>query len=209
MNSKPSNAINLVLILGVLIALTVWWKTNRQDAIEATAQESASKTSKKTIKRRTRVGPRTPPTTANFQTDSKDNDNNLSKDNSTEPVSSEEVELHQQEEKLADYLEHLDVLDNPNVDELTMLGEMAFDANESEAAYEHYLEVIDHHTDHPLAPFALYKLAWAEYNLGDVEAAIADMELMLEWLEVGESPMAEILRAAGPSDLAKFAAEKK
>jgi tetratricopeptide (TPR) repeat protein len=111
-------------------------------------------------------------------------------------------------EKLQEYLEHLEVLDNPIVSELTMLGEMAFDANQAEDAYEHYLEVIENHTDDPMAPFALYKLAWAEYNLGDVEASIDDMELVMEWIgdgpRDGQNPMLDALESEGPANLDLF-----
>ena len=112
--------------------------------------------------------------------------------------------LTDQERKLEAYLENLEALENPTIDELTMLGEMAFEAQENQAAYDHYLEVIDNHADDPKSAFALYKLAWTEYNLGDVDAAIEDMELMLEWMDEGDGPLEELLRTAGPNDLALF-----
>ena len=83
------------------------------------------------------------------------------------------------ERKRDAYFERLDELDNPSVDEMIVLGEMAFEANEAESAYDHYLEVIDNHSEHSSAPFALYKLARTEFNLGEVDAAISDMKLML------------------------------
>jgi hypothetical protein len=55
-----------------------------------------------------------------------------------------------------------------------------------------------------MAPFALYKLAWAEYNLGDVEAAIDDMELVIEWLGAGETQMHETVRSQVSEDLDLF-----
>ena len=120
-----------------------------------------------------------------------------------EPTATDD-ELTVEEQKLETYLEYFEALENPNVDELTMLGEMAFEAQENQAAYDHYLEVIDNHADDPKSAFALYKLAWTEYNLGDVDAAIDDMELMLEWLDEGDGPLFELLRTAGPNDLALF-----
>ena len=117
-------------------------------------------------------------------------------------------DLTEQERKLEKYLHHFEALDNPDIDELTMLGELAFEAQENQAAYDHYLEVIDEHHENPKAAFALYKLAWTEYNLGDIDAAIDDMKLMLEWIESGESPLEEMLRKSGPTDLALFEQNK-
>ena len=106
-------------------------------------------------------------------------------------------------------MEHLEVLDNPTVDELTMLGEMAFEANQVDDAYDHYLEVIEEHTDDPNAVFALYKLAWTEYNLGDVEAAIDDMALVVEWTQNETSSMEQTIGGAAQSDLKLFRSELK
>ena len=44
-------------------------------------------------------------------------------------------------------------------------------------------------------------------NRARIEAAINDMELMMEWLDYGEdSPMEQTLREAGPADLERFRA---
>ena len=118
-----------------------------------------------------------------------------------EPIEEKPTE---QEEKLEEYLELLDTIEDPNVTELTLLGEAAFDANDSASAYDHYLEVIEEHSDDPMAPFALYKFAWVQFNLGDVSAAIDDMALMLEWVDVGETAMDEAMISVASKDLEFF-----
>ncbi len=154
--------------------------------------------------RRTRKGPRKPPPASKKQLPAFSQ--TPEKAPPTEEKSEEEL-LKEKERKRKAYFEKLDSTENPSVVELTTLGEMAFDANEAEAAYEHYLEVIDNHSDDPMAPFALYKLAWTEFNLGDVEAAIEDMKLVIEWIGDGENRLDETLREEGMKDLDRFIAE--
>ena len=180
-----------ILLLGVIVLIWVFHaESSDPEVTVGKAELTPSPQASKTQKKRTRIGPRKPPPAA---MGIQPNDGAETDDGLTE-----------QERKLDEYLEYFETLENPNVDELTMLGEMAFEAQENQAAYDHYLEVIDNHSDDPKSAFALYKLAWTEYNLGDVEAAIDDMKLMLEWLEESEGPLQEMLRTAGPDDLALF-----
>jgi tetratricopeptide (TPR) repeat protein len=190
------------ITLGALIGLGfLFARSSTPHDPEGETREVAQAKADKTAQRRIRKGPRKPPPSALSPVTL------AAKEEKPEEPVQEDDGLTDRERKLEAYYEHLDAIEDPNVDELTMLGEMAFEANEAEAAYEHYLEVIEEHPDEPMAPFALYKLAWAEYNLGDVDAAIDDMELMMEWLDYGESPMEQTLRASGPADLKLFSAQ--
>jgi tetratricopeptide (TPR) repeat protein len=198
-SGKRLAGVTLAALIGV--GLLVWRDSTPREHTESQPGEMAGTEADKTAQRRVRKGPRKPPPSALSPVTPVDKE-----ENQEEPVQ-EDDGLTDQERKLEEYHEHLDAIEDPNVHELTMLGEMAFEANEAEAAYEHYLEVIEEHPDEPMAPFALYKLAWAEYNLGDVDAAIDDMELMMEWLDYGESPMEQTLRASGPADLKIFSAQ--
>ena len=199
-----------VVVALLLTGFLVWPESTPSEPTkaQATAVEQAEMNPNK---RRVRNGPRKPPPAAMAPLVKSTNEDDPSQipladfplANSSRLVDDDDG-LTDQERKLEAYLEHVDAIEDPNVDELTMLGEMAFEANEAQAAYDHYLEVIEEHTDEPMAPFALYKLAWAEYNLGDVHAAIDDMELMMEWLDYGKSPMEQTLRVSGPADLKMF-----
>ena len=91
-------------------------------------------------------------------------------------------------------------------DHLT-LGEQAFDEGNADLAYEHYLAVVEGEPDHPMAPFALYKLAWTEFNLGDLEAAADDMALVLDWTEGYDDRMSQTVHEAALDDLERFEAE--
>ena len=73
------------------------------------------------------------------------------------------------------------------VQELIQEGEKAFGDNDSERAYAYYLEVVEEHPESEAALFALYKLAWVEYNLGEYDEAVADMKMMIEWSEDAEN----------------------
>jgi hypothetical protein len=206
MNHKGRRIAGVVAFL--LTGFLVWQESTPSEPTraQATVVEPAQMNPNK---RRARNGPRTPPPAAAAPLVGSTNEENPSQlprtnDEPPEAPVDDAEGLTDQERKLEVYLEHVDAIEDPNVDELTMLGEMAFEANEAQAAYDHYLEVIEEHTDEPRAPFALYKLAWAEYNLGDVDAAIDDMELMMEWLDYGESPMEQTLRVSGPADLKMF-----
>ena len=205
---KTMAALTLFAIIGWGVRMVA--NSNSPDPRNRPGTASKEASVAKTSKRRVRTGPRTPPPQAPpIDEQSKTDDPAETADGQPEDNhgSADAEENTNQAYKLVEYLEHLEALDDPNVDELTMLGEMAFDANEPEAAYEHYLEVIDNHTDDPQAPFALYKLAWTEFNLGDVEAAIDDMELVIEWIGEGETPLQEALLTAGSQDLDRFRRE--
>jgi len=198
-------------IAGILVAaiiafgVAVWTFTSAEkQSIKAIAEANTAESDRPT-RRRARTGPRKPP--PKQQVSEAEDEAEARGDGSAPPVADHEADADDEDSKLEEYLEHLEALDNPNVDELTTLGELAFDASEAEAAYGHYLEVIEEHTDDPSAPFALYKLAWAEYNLGDVEAAIDDMKLVIEWIEGGQSRLDEVLLKAAPADLEQFQSE--
>jgi tetratricopeptide (TPR) repeat protein len=211
MRNRPNYTTILGITCGALIGLGLLvWRTSTP-SIHADAQSAETVAAdKKTAQRRLRKGPRKPPAVSTIPsappTDLFGEEDTSGHDAPTKDAqdAQDDQRLTEQERKLEEYLEHLDAIDDPNVDELTMLGEMAFDANQAEAAYEHYLEVIEEHTDDPNAPFALYKLAWTEYNLGDVEAAIDDMALVIEWVGDGETQMHEVLRTQGTKDLDMF-----
>jgi tetratricopeptide (TPR) repeat protein len=193
------------IALGLLIGLGfLMWRapTPPEDTEGAVQGESDKK-----VQRRTRKGPRKPPPLSQLpsETPSDPDDTKTPPDeDAAEAPNPKEEALAERKRKREEYHEHLDAIGDPDVAELTMLGEMAFDAGETADAYEHYLEVIEEHPTDPQAPFALYKLAWAEYNLGDVNAAIDDMELMMEWLGDSEDPLHEMLRSSGSTDLHVF-----
>ena len=83
-------------------------------------------------------------------------------------------------------------------------GEVAFGANDAATAYANYLIVVEDMPDDPMAPFALYKLAWTEFNLGDFEAAADDMALVLEWTEQDDSELGRQLHTDAVRDLERF-----
>ena len=194
--NKPPIGFTLMVAVGFI----AFHKARQPASIPSSAiqvDNTLKKTKPKPFKRRERTGPRTPPPKWDAVEET-----TTAPDNPTEETTDELRVSH--EDKLSEYLEHLEVLDNPSVDELTMLGEMAFDANQADDAYDHYLEVIEEHTDDPSAVFALYKLAWTEYNLGDVEAAIDDMALVIEWTQDGTLGMEQTIGNAAHSDLKLF-----
>jgi tetratricopeptide (TPR) repeat protein len=204
--TRTGKTLAVILLTAIIVfGMVIWNLTPAETEPTRLSEETTSAESDQLNSRRARKGPRKPPPIA--QAENPEDETGPTEDPSPEPVADHSPAPLDREEKLEEYLEHLEALDNPNVDELTMLGEMAFDANEAEAAYEHYLEVIEEHTNDPSAPFALYKLAWAEYNLGDVEAAIDDMELVIEWIEGGQTGLDEVLRKAAPTDLERFRSE--
>ena len=83
-------------------------------------------------------------------------------------------------------------------------GEVAFGANDAATAYANYLIVVEDMPDDPMAPFALYKLAWTEFNLGDLEAAADDMALVLEWTEQDDSELGRQLHTHAARDIERF-----
>ncbi|MEN0062311.1 MAG: hypothetical protein AAGA48_09170 [Myxococcota bacterium] len=88
--------------------------------------------------------------------------------------------------------------------EHVMAGERAFDEGDLEGAYANFLAVIESEPDDPLAAFALYKLAWVEYNIGEVDSAISDMTLLGEWLAEPVSNADRMLQGEVEKDLARF-----
>jgi tetratricopeptide (TPR) repeat protein len=202
---KGIGAITLAALIG--LGSLNWCGSTPRKPMEVHTEKTIQAEANKPAQRRARKGPRQPPTFSPIpsETPADPIDNaDPSQEDAPERTTHDEADLTERERKLREYLEHLEVIEDPNVAELTMLGEMAFDADEPAAAYEHYLEVIEDQPDDPMAPFALYKLAWAEYNLGDVEAAIDDMALMIEWIGDGETQMHEALLSQGAEDLDLF-----
>ncbi len=191
------------ITLIALIGIGFWWTSTTEQNPKVSNKE---KITKKADNRRSRVGPRSPP----------NNKVNPKKKSVRKIVLAPTLEQPDTEktptitpadnEKVQAYLKKLDELDEPDVADLTMLGELAFDANDSASAYDHYLEVIEEHTDDAMAPFALYKFAWVQYNLGDKQAAIDDMELVLEWIGEGETQLDDVLLSEVSTDLAFFKA---
>ena len=214
MNST-GKLITAIALIG--LGLLLWPSPTPPSTTEVEVNSDSPSSTQKSSRRRARTGPRKPPILTLSPDDPPEPTDEAVEATADETVENSEAAaedengnddgLTPQERKLEEYLEHLEALDDPNVDEKTMLGEMAFDANEAEAAYDHYLDVIDNHTDDPQAPFALYKLAWTEYNLGDVDAAIDDMELVIEWMGDSDHPMHDMLRGEGARDLDKFRAD--
>lgn len=151
-----------------------------------------------------RKGPKKPPLSRNSDRNPNPQKDSRPSIDENKKRKQEKQEKQDLKEKRREYFETLDEIENPNIHEQIMLGEMAFYANEAESAYEHYLDVVDNHSDHPMAPFALYKFAWVQYNLGDVDYAVQDMELVLEWIETGALDQEEVLRMAAPTDLELF-----
>jgi hypothetical protein len=197
------------ITLGALIGLgyLVWRASTPDKQMEGHTEEAVQPVADKTAQRRPRTGPRQPPTVSPIPAEAPESpidQEDPSEEEAPEDPTDDEEDLAEKERKLQEYLEYLEAIEDPTVSEMTMLGERAFDADEPAAAYEHYLEVIEDHPDDPMAPFALYKLAWAEYNLGDVEAAIDDMELVIEWLGAGETQMHETVRSQVSEDLDLF-----
>ena len=206
-NASRRNGVIIAAVIFLVIGV-VFLQTSpssdepvKQSELPLTKEVQKEKKTKRSI----RKGPRKPSTLQNKPTPSSNKEKEVSKqetDNVSEEKEEEESKAIQ--EKREEYFETLDAIENPSTSELIMLGEMAFYANEPESAYEHYLDVIDNHSDDPKAPFALYKFAWVQYNLGDVDSAIQDMELVLEWMETGEIKLADILEKSAPTDLEFF-----
>ena len=171
-NSSRRNGVIVVSAL-LLVVGVVFFQTSppSEESIDKSELPLTKEVQKeKKTKRSIRKGPRKPPTLQNKPTPSSNKEKEVSKqetDNSSQ--TKDEEESKEIQEKREEYFETLDAIENPTTSELIMLGEMAFYANEPESAYEHYLDVIDNHSDDPEAPFALYKFAWVQYNLGDVD----------------------------------------
>ncbi len=77
------------------------------------------------------------------------------------------------------------------------LGADAFTRGDMKTAQRHFRSIVDDSPDHPMAPFAAYKLAWTEYNLGDPHAAITELQRVVTWLrDEGRAEEAVTLREA-------------
>jgi hypothetical protein len=204
--SRRNGVIVAVAIFGVIGVVFLQTSPSSDEHVEQSELPQTKEVQKQgKTKRSIRKGPRKPPILQNKPTPPVNKEKEVSKqetDKDSEKKGEEDSEEIQ--EKREEYFETLDSIENPSTSELIMLGELAFYANEPESAYEHYLDVIDNHSDDPMAPFALYKFAWVQYNLGDVGHAIQDMELVLEWMETGEIKQAEILEKTVPTDLEFF-----
>jgi len=84
------------------------------------------------------------------------------------------------------------------------LGAERFVQGDMEAARKHFRAVADHAPDHSMAPFAAYKLAWSEANLGEFDAAIIELERVIAWLRDDERPEVAVTLREAEADLAHF-----
>ena len=175
-------------ILFILVLSVAFWIIDTQKS----PASKPARTTEKTIpmKRSPRTGPQKPPITQ--PKDKKAIPKPITKEINSQD-SNENVRKKELEKKLQLYFDALESMNEPTPEQLITLGELAFDANDAESAYEHFLEIIEENPDDDMAPFALYKFAWVEYNLGDVDAAILDMELVTEWIEMGNVKQEGIL----------------
>jgi len=195
-----SKSIIVFIILGVFF----WMFYQKKQPTSSTPQVAIEKSTPP--KRRLRKGPKKPPP-LHFK--KKETPSNPTTEKTITLESSEDVQKRELEKKLQLYFDTLESIHDPTPQELLTLGELAFDANDAESAYEHYLEIIEEETDDEMAPFALYKFAWVEFNLGDIDAAILDMELVIEWIETGDVKQEDILTRAAPEDLLFFKKSKE
>jgi len=204
----------MLLLCVVAVGSFLLMKTTEPEptTVNGSSKQIENPKKKEVVKRRSRQGPRKP---SSEILESLQKLQNAAKEASTgrndpeegsKKTSSRETDLA---EKLQEYLDVLDSIEEPSVSELTLLGELAFEANDPASAYDHYLEVIEQHSDDPQASFALYKFAWVQYNLGDVEAAINDMSLVLEWIDTESSSAEQALRPAAAQDLELFKSKKE
>jgi hypothetical protein len=93
------------------------------------------------------------------------------------------------------------------VRDLVAQGEDAMERGDLVGATIAFQRVVEGGPDDPLAPFALYKLAWCHKNAGVVDEAIADLELLLQWAQTGDVRGGEPLVAEAKKDLERFRAE--
>ena len=194
----------ITAILFILCFSAAIWRLSQQRNSTVSKPTHSTKDSIP-MKRRLRTGPKKPPT-AEFRS-KKIIPKQVLKD-TTPQKSDEDARKKELEEKLQLYFDRLASINSPTPEQLIALGELAFDANDAESAYEHFLEIIEENPDDKMAPFALYKFAWVEFNLGDVDAAILDMELVTEWIEMGDVKQEGILIRAAPEDLIFFKKSK-
>lgn len=197
------NKTMMTTIFAILVFVVIWGRNQQSDS--PPSKPHISKETSIPTKRKMRTGPQKPPAS-----------DSIRKKNTPKPTKEEDLPLQlnddakrkEHEEKLQLYFEKLESINEPTPEQLITLGELAFDANDPESAYEHFLEIIEENPDDKMAPFALYKFAWVEFNLGDVDAAILDMELVTEWIEMGDVQQEGILIRAAPEDLLFFKKSK-
>ena len=195
---------NIMIVIFTTLVFVVFWRLNQQSDSPPSKPHISTEKSIPT-KRRIRTGPQKPPIADSI---SKKNTPKATKEESNPLTLDDDIRAKDHEEKLQMYFEKLASINDPTPEQLITLGELAFDANDPESAYEHFLEVIEENPDDEMAPFALYKFAWVEFNLGDIDAAILDMELVTEWIEKGDVKQEGILIRAAPEDLLFFKKSK-
>ncbi|MFH1468871.1 MAG: hypothetical protein ABIO70_31070 [Pseudomonadota bacterium] len=83
-------------------------------------------------------------------------------------------------------------------------GAEAFARGDMEAARRHFRAIVDESPDHPLAPYAAYKLAWCEANLGDPRAASVEIRRTIHWLRDEGRPEQSVTLREALADLAHF-----
>lgn len=91
--------------------------------------------------------------------------------------------------------------------ERLMAGDAHFEEGAWAAAYPYYLSAVEEGPDSPLAGFALYKLAWVEWNLGHPEIAFQDLVLAAAWLSAHDDPQSAFLASGAEDDIAKLLRE--
>lgn len=84
------------------------------------------------------------------------------------------------------------------------VAEAAFEDGDLAVAGESYRRIVEEAPDARVAPYALYKLGWCEYNAGRPDEAVRAMEMLVDWAEAGNVPGADVLAKQAEQDLADF-----
>jgi hypothetical protein len=84
------------------------------------------------------------------------------------------------------------------------LGSEAFVKGEMETARRHFGAIVDETPNHPMAPYAAYKLAWCEANLGDHRAAVREMQRVITWLRDEGRPEKDVSLREALMDMEHF-----
>lgn len=84
------------------------------------------------------------------------------------------------------------------------LGAEHFAKGDMAAARDQFRAIVDDSPDHPMAPYAAYKLAWCEANLGDHRAAVAEMQRVVRWLRDDGRPEEAVTLREALADLEHF-----
>ncbi len=84
------------------------------------------------------------------------------------------------------------------------LGSQAFAAGDMESARRYFRAIVDGSPDHSMAPYAAYKLAWCEANLGDIDAAIVEIQRTIRWLRDEGRPEEAVTLREALADLEHF-----